>query len=115
MRAAFVAAAAALLPVPAQSATPQTLYDTGNIFLDYCEGSLKPECWSYVVGVMEGMGATAAELNVKLFCTEPGVTVAQVYDIAIDYIRAHPQKRHHPTYALIYMALTAAFPCRGTK
>jgi hypothetical protein len=40
------------------------------------------------------------------------VKTEQVRDVVVQYLNAHPEKRHEPAAARTLIALQAAFPCK---
>ena len=76
----------------------------------------KGTCVGYVRGVIDG---TIDAWNTLLrsangsqpFCAPAGVTVGQEQRIVLKYIKDHPEREHLLTSALVFRALSEAFPC----
>lgn len=103
-------------PVAAQASSSPALSD-GNQFYEQCkEGANDYQltlCWSYVRGVTAGI-QSAGTVGKKPFLCPPSsgeVTVRQLNDIVITYLRDNPKVRHLIIGPLAYEALTKAFPC----
>lgn len=62
---------------------------------------------------MLGVPGWGPELPWRMFCTPPGVTVGQAFDVVAAWIDANPQARHASAYRLSRAALINAWPCRG--
>jgi len=72
-------------------------------------------CYSYIRGVHEGIGATVALADIPdIFCIPNQVRMGQIHDTIIQYLERNPQRRHLPAALLIIQALRNAFPC-GTR
>jgi hypothetical protein len=98
------------------SAKSPFIFATGNSFFEHCDGSTKPDCLAYVIGVAEGLQA-APEFGktTKLICPPERVTVGQMHDVVLASLRSRPQERHVLLGPLAAVALANAFPCRKAK
>ena len=101
---------------------------TGNLLHEEC---LKPTeaaqnfCYGFIVGASDGLaagagiglaaaGAVAGEeipSRFLFFCTPPGMTNGQRFDVVTTFIARNPQLRHRRAVELIYDAMLDAFPC----
>lgn len=126
--AVMVAALFSLLPHPS---TAQNL--DGNSLLEACEASEQDVrlafCTGYILGLVEGIkwgsvvsvmdsGAEleTADLNglsdVLLgYCNPAEVELRQHRDIVVNYLLAHPERRHETARGLALDAFREAFPC----
>jgi hypothetical protein len=87
---------------------------TGNRLLEICSPVKGPSCYGYVEGVADDAQATFSALHMQqhaLFCLPQGVTTTQLVDIAINYLRDHPEHRHTVASANVVLALANEFPC----
>jgi hypothetical protein len=99
----------------AQQPTKPLTFDTANDFLAACEHPKDDvtnfACTYYVFGVADGIDFTSGQEK-PVYCLDPRATMAQELRIAINFMKAHPEKTHIATAALISWALTEAFPCK---
>ena len=113
---ALVVTPLVLLTGPAKA---QGTFENGNTLLSMCDQDVA-SCTSYVEGVADAM-----TLNMLLnqnnkgspqqmfwFCWPPHATNEQIKDVAINYIRKHPEDRHFSAAGLVGQALQKACPCR---
>jgi hypothetical protein len=83
---------------------------TGNKIYDLCKMS-QDFCDGYVAGVGDIMSRGPTQTSWHA-CVPGGVTISQLKDIAIIFLRDNPQKRHLSAASLIEESLARAFPCR---
>ncbi len=82
-------------------------FSTGNNFVRQCSSkSWELACRTYVLGIFHGN-----QMNNKTICTRPGVDAGQMYDMAMAYIRANPQKSDNAAFAMILDSWLIEFPC----
>lgn len=89
-----------------------TAFVTGNRLLEIWAPAPQPTCYAYVEGVADDVQATFNTLHMQLFCLPEGVTSRQLVDIATNYLRDHPEQRHHVAAATVVLALADKFPCK---
>jgi hypothetical protein len=101
--------------------------DSGNGFLSACQYSMSEDsytaglCLGYVRGVSDAVDAlykltaSARPEAIPLFCIPKGGTNQQILDIAIKFVKEHPEKRHAATKFLILDSLIEAFPCSASS
>jgi hypothetical protein len=97
---------------------------TGNELLEQCaapDGSVEhKQCGSYIVGVMSG--ANMMMIGTKqlhegssaypvLFCVTPSVPTAELIDVVVKYLRAHPGDRKYDAASEVLLSFREAFPC----
>lgn len=93
---------------------------TGNGFLQFCGGDSvvrNSYCIGYIQGVIstdEGISKTPTSTNRSL-CIPTGVTMLQLQDIVIAYLKYTPEERHWPSWILVHNAINKAFPCQKSK
>jgi len=58
----------------------------------------------YVTGVVDALGGSS-------FCLPDKITVGQIKDIASNWLRDHPDKRHYQAELLVRDAFAEKFPC----
>jgi len=66
-------------------------------------------CNGFVTGVTDMLGST--ERLAEMTCLPDKVTVGQVRDVLIKYLKDHPEKRHLPAFVLVFNSQREAFPC----
>lgn len=85
---------------------------TGNELYAKCDDPTQQAfCMSYVAGAFDMMSAFNNGGATSTFCTTEGGTVRQITDIAIKYMRDHPETRNQYAPILIFNAVRGAFPC----
>lgn len=108
-------------PVPAPAnGKPQefprsSVVETGNDLLVTCsevDSQLGTACMFYIRGITEGFfGALAATRQPQAFCVPDTVTLIQMRDVIVKWLRDNPDKRHFGANVLIIGIMKAAFPC----
>lgn len=88
-------------------------FQTGNDLHADCS-SITPSdrrfCEGYAMGAFDGMVA-ATDLNgITIISPPKKVTGRQVTDIVTQYLREHPEHRHFPAGALVYIAIREVWP-----
>jgi hypothetical protein len=86
---------------------------TGNRLLSSCNGSSDAEL-NFCIGYIEGIwdGATVMTLDKQKFSISNEATSEQLKDVAVKYLKYHPEERHkHASLRVIY-ALRVAFPSK---
>lgn len=112
--------------------SPAKAQVSANAILDAClsEGDeiANAMCRFYIVGSIDGLrwGAEAAGIQSGITdaqamldqahrflsaCTPEAATSNQLYEVALKYMRNHPERWHEPAIHLIHLALKDAFPC----
>jgi hypothetical protein len=87
-------------------------FETGQTFLDACEndeGPYRAYCEGYVIAVADIM--SSQPLLGARACFPSGATKAQVRDVAIAWVKAHPDERDLSAFSLVAIALAQDFPC----
>jgi hypothetical protein len=87
----------------------------GNGLLEACtsrqplQGAM---CIGYIRGVIDGENMMGTALNKKpLVCLSEGVTLGQVEDVVVKYLKDNPAERNKPSAGLIGIAAATAWPC----
>ncbi len=91
-----------------------TMFKSGNRLLALCQGNNTPEqnvCLGYLQGVADVLGEDS--VGGWRACIPLNVTVAQVEDIVVPWLKANPSKRHYTASSLVALALEKAFPCKN--
>ncbi len=69
-------------------------------------------CVGYVSGVSETLTSV---LQTSGICAPDSVSLGKLITVVVDYIDAHPEKRHSSAVPLVWSALVDAWPCPGMK
>jgi hypothetical protein len=108
------AMALALIIALATPARAQYPLDDGKTFLFYCSTQVHgSECAAFVRGAwMMYLGvAPVSEFN-GYICAPKEISVGQIADILLKYIKDRPAERHHPTVELLVQAMRQSYPCQ---
>lgn len=99
---------------------------TGNELYQNCTAALNTAqmatCLGFVAGFFDGYFfgyGEASHFNRSpgtpmvpaTFCTRPNITIGQIRDVAVKFLRDNPQSRHLDAETLLTLAFGAAFPC----
>ncbi len=112
----FLAATVAAEPAPTKNVTA---YADGNYLYSACTGTssgAEIACNNYIMGIVDALQMIGAAFGAPMICNKDVVT-KQLTDVVTNYLRAHPEVRHHSASSLAYAALEQAFPCSkpGTR
>ena len=108
---------ATAVPVPARAQ-----FYTGNEIYGDCQASESDaayfqkwaRCTSYVTGAFDAI-LLARQLNDKPDCTPDRLTVGQMRDVAVKYMREHPENRNMSAAAIVLLSIMDAWPCGSGK
>jgi hypothetical protein len=97
------------------SARPNADLVEGNGLLEACTSRQAVPgamCIGYIRGVIDGENLMGTALNKKPFvCLSEGVTLGQVEEVVVKYLRENPAERNKPSAGLIGIAAASAWPC----
>jgi hypothetical protein len=68
-------------------------------------------CYGFLIGVDEAL----TESGRRSYCLEPGVDYMQMRKVVVKFLEEHPERLHRSAISEFSEAMTAAFPCAGTK
>lgn len=107
----LVAAALALgQPAPAAAA-----FASGASLYANCSSEavnlLVADCYGYITGISDAL--EGGPVHGARACVPRNVTIEDVGNAAIAWIRAHPERQHERAAAVVAAALMDAFPCGG--
>lgn len=108
----LIAAAVALAPTV--SFARETAVDDGNDLLDVCtKGDYFSDgyCLGYIRGLSNGVDMVLYT-NKQQICYRQGITLGQIRDVVIAYIRRNPAKRNENAMVLVSWASAEAWPCK---
>lgn len=80
----------------------------GNDLYEGCQDR-NPECVSYVTGLADMSEMVAQRLT--NICRPPAVTIEQLVDVLMSWLKANPAERHRPAATLAGIAFAEAWPC----
>jgi hypothetical protein len=108
---ALVVATGLLWPVSTFSqADHVTTFLTGNQLYENCTSetnlALKTFCLGYVAGIFDSLD------TLRMTCRPNEVTMGQTQDIVVNYLRDHPEERHHGASDVVGVVLVKTFPCK---
>jgi hypothetical protein len=72
------------------------------------------ECIAYVAGAVDAFNTTR-EANKLKSCIPAGVTIRQLRNVTIDYLRANPKDRDKSASASVFSATRRAWPCKAAR
>ena len=90
-------------------------FQNGNTLWADCNGKaddwfIKGYCAGYISSISDALDGNA--IDGYRACLPNGVTIGQVQDVVVKWLRAHPEKRHFQAAGLVAQALEDAFPCK---
>ena len=88
-------------------------FESGDRLLAKCDQSAD-FCFGFVEAIADAMNAARSSggtVGGWTACIPSGTANDQVRDIAMTYLRNHPEQRHASAASLIASALANAFPC----
>lgn len=113
MKKLILIATALCLPAPAYAET--SIQDDGNEILTYCDesatGITRGVCLGYIQGLWAGLDMMLA-MNDRKMCIPKSVTLGQVRDVTVSYIRRNPATRHEGSMILFARALSEVWACK---
>jgi hypothetical protein len=97
------------------SAKPQdnvtTTFVSGNDLYQWCQSEGEPHarCAGYIIGAADSFSMTSASQGLRW---EPPsqITTGQIIDIAVRYLKEHPEERHLQAASLVWSALEQTWP-----
>jgi len=70
-------------------------------------------CLGFIEGFVWGHAwASWREAKDMWFCLPAGFSGEQGVPVVVDYLRTHPDRLGEDTHLLVFLALTAAYPCK---
>jgi len=106
MRLAALVAAAGLFGSTSAFAT----LDSGKSLWDSCNDSNDISKQSYCLGYVAGVSDVLVGMHI--ICIGGRVTMRQIADVVVQYLREHPGRRDMDADDLAATALALAFPCK---
>lgn len=108
MRGIILALGMLTLATPASAQGAEDPFLRGNWFVRNCDSpSWKLSCGAYLLGYFHG-----SQSRLETICLPNGVDTGQLIEVALAYMRSHPEKGHYVAMMLADEAWASAFPCR---
>jgi hypothetical protein len=95
----------------ATSAISGSTFYTGNELYGKGESSNQNDK-TFALGYIAGVSDVLVGDDMLKTCVPENVTVGQMRDIVIKYLKDNPEKRHFTAHSNVGVALFKAFPCR---
>jgi hypothetical protein len=87
----------------------------GNSFLRSCDvdpGGIQGWCIDYAQGLADGLMVwQILSPDTARACIAPEIAASQLREVAVRYLRAHPEKRHQSAGIVLANAFVEAWPC----
>lgn len=116
MKMFFTAALAGALALSSSPASArETVVDDGNSMLSICtQTDIYSEgyCLGYIRALSAGVDVVLADTK-QYVCYGDNVTMGQIRDVVVSYLRRNPAKRHENSLVLVGYASIEAWPCKG--
>jgi hypothetical protein len=111
--------ALALMLLVGEARAEEKLGISGNDLLEFCqagepglENPARVFCLGYIVGALEGWNhATVMHRGTPSLCNARTLTNQQIADIAIIYLRDHPEIRPRNASSILGLLFIDKFPC----
>lgn len=105
--------AISFLPFTLPAYSKEANFSTGNGFLEYCEYE-RPECNNYIAGMVDGFYSAQAEakIDLALNCGPTNMTIRQIKDIFVKFLKENPEIRSNHTGFLFIKSMRKTFPCQ---
>ena len=100
--------------------SPVGAFENGNNLFGICSDDHhfnEAYCKGYVVGVADAIMVANAQMAtvgsmIPTCLPKDHLVAEQVRDVVVQYLTAHPEKRHEAAAGHALVALQAAFPCK---
>jgi hypothetical protein len=105
-----IVALSMVLAVPAAAEEISHAMD-GNRLFKLCTGPSQVEraaCYGYMEGVLDSLNAHLM-IDEGANCVRAGIQTEQVHDVVVNYLRAHPERRHGVAAVLASAAMIEAW------
>jgi Ssp1 endopeptidase immunity protein Rap1a len=90
--------------------------ENGGLSMPFKDGNeLYQECTAgpsrlFCIGYIEGVADALSRMHLQ--CLPEQVAARQIVELAVNYLRDHPEKRHLVASDEVGLALVQAFPCK---
>lgn len=112
--------AATLFLAPVSTQARERVADDGNELLKFCTDTdpdtfYQAMCLGYIRGADATLLLWAGANEATPYCPPSNVTVGQLKDVVVSYLRRNPNIRHESAPLLILKAEIAAWPCNKVR
>jgi hypothetical protein len=108
----FTTAFAILLALPVRAQSESYDWESGNSLYELCLTEPPVKCAGYIEGIVDANNLVTASLRKSpMLCIPKGVTLRQLVDVVLQYLRDNPSDRHYAAAGEVVLALGGGFPC----
>ena len=105
-------APAAAQPQPAPTGTPMVVRATARLLGAICNEN-QGACIAYVTGAVDAyVGTSLVNFGRAYVCVPPQVTNQQITNVAVAFLRAHPELQDMNAALVVIQGVSASYPCR---
>lgn len=98
--------------VPAPSGTPMPVRATARGLTAVCAEN-QGACLTYVMGAVDAyVGTTVVNFGRAYVCIPPQVTNQQIANVAVAFMRAHPEMQDMNAALVVIQGVSSSYPCR---
>jgi hypothetical protein len=99
-------------PAPVPTGTPMPVRATARALLGICNEN-QGACLTYVMGAVDSyVGTSIVNFGRAYVCIPPQVTNQQIANVAVAYLRTHPQMLDVNAALVVVQGISASYPCR---
>lgn len=99
-------------PAPAATGIPMPVRATVRALLGICNAD-QGACLTYVMGALDSyVGTSIVNFGRTYVCIPQQVTNQQVANVAVAYLRAHPDMQDMNAALVVVQGVSASYPCR---
>jgi hypothetical protein len=108
----FAQARRAPTAAPAPTGTPMPVRATARALGAICNEN-QGACIAYVTGAVDAyVGTSLVNFGRAYVCVPPQVTNQQITNVAIVFLRAHPEMQDMNAALVVVQGVSASYPCR---
>jgi hypothetical protein len=105
-------AATAPPQAPAPTGTPMQVRATARALTAICNEN-EVACLAYVTGAVDAyVGTSVVNFGRAYVCIPPQVTNRQIANVAVAFLRAHPEMQDMNAALVVVQGISVSFPCR---
>ena len=99
-------------PQPQPTGTPMPVRATARSLLAICNEN-QGACLTYVMGAVDSyVGTSIVNFGRAYVCIPPQVTNQQIANVAVMFLRAHPEMQDTNAALVVVQGISASYPCR---
>ena len=97
---------------PAPTGTPMVVRATARSLTAICNEN-QGACIAYVTGAVDAyVGTSLVNFGRAYVCVPPQVTNQQITNVAVAFLRAHPEMQDMNAALVVIQGVSASYPCR---